>query len=67
MVKVLFFRAKVSALAKVVIGKHAAAALYGANWKSRNFLGIVLQQVVGELRESEKDSRFEVQGLNLAG
>ena len=44
MVKVLFFRTKVSALAKVVIGKRAAAALYGANWKSRNFFGIVLQQ-----------------------
>ena len=45
MVKVLFVGAKVSALAKVVIGKRAAAALYGANWKSRNFFGIVLQQV----------------------
>ena len=45
MAKVLFVRAKVSALAKVVIRKCAAAALYGANWKSRNFFGIVLQQV----------------------
>ena len=45
MVKVLFVGAKVSALAKVVIRKRAAAALYRANWKSRNFVGIVLQQV----------------------
>ena len=28
-----------------MIGKCAAAALYGANWKGRNFFGIVLQQV----------------------
>ena len=28
-----------------MIRKRAAAALYGANWKSRNFFGIVLQQV----------------------
>ena len=45
MVRVLFVRAKVSALVKVVIGKCAAAALYGANWKSSNFFGIFLQQV----------------------
>ena len=44
MVKVLFVGAKVSALVKVVIGKHAAAVLYGANWMSRNFFGIVLQK-----------------------
>ena len=52
MLKVLFVGAKVSALAKVVIGKRAAAALYGANWKSRNCFGIVLQQVgIGRSRK----------------
>ena len=52
MAKVLFVGAKVCALAKAVIWKHAAAALYRANWKSRNFFGVVLQQVgIGRSRK----------------
>ena len=53
MAKVLFAGgAKVCALAKAVIEKRAAAALYGANWKSRNFFGVVLQQVgIGRSRK----------------
>ena len=48
----LFVGAKVSALAKFVIRKHAAAALYRANWKSRNVLGLFLQQVgIGRSRK----------------
>ena len=38
--------AKVCALVKAVIRNHAAAALYGANRKSRNFVGIVCNKLV---------------------
>ena len=37
---------------KAVIEKRTAAALYGANWRSRNFFGVVLQQVgIGRSRK----------------
>ena len=39
-------RAKHCALEKAVIRNRAAAALYAANWKNRNFVGIVCNKLV---------------------